>query len=148
MNICRLVYMSERTPSAALDITQIIEKSRQNNARAGVTGFLMFDGEYFAQALEGSRAAVTHTYNRIVGDPRHRNLHLISCMDVKERLFPEWAMGLLDGIPPETRERFLGHFTLERVHPNTITIERLLYFLQTLAAETAAFNRSRSALQT
>jgi hypothetical protein len=144
MNICRLVYMSERTPSAPLDITQIIETSRRNNSSAGVTGFLMFDGEYFAQALEGTRMAVTHTYNRIVGDGRHQNIHLISCMDVKERLFPGWAMGLLDGIPPETRERFLAHFTIERLHPNTITIERLLYFLQTLAAETAAFDRARS----
>jgi len=143
MNICRLVYMSERNPSSGLDITGLIQTSRENNARVGVTGFLMFDGEYFAQALEGKRSAVTHTYNRIVGDVRHHNLHLISCMDVKERLFPGWSMGLLDGIPREARERFLAHFTIERVNPNSITIERLLYFMQTLAVETEAMERMR-----
>lgn len=137
MTICRLVYMSERNMSAALDVQQIIMTSRRNNARVGVTGFLMFDGEYFAQALEGSRTYVTHTYNRIIGDSRHQNLHLISCMDVQERLFPNWSMGLLDGIPSETRERFLAQFTIERVNPNKITLERMLFFLQTLAAETA-----------
>ncbi len=145
MNICRLVYMSQRNQSAALDVKQIIETSRKNNSRVGVTGFLMFDGEYFAQALEGSRTAVTHTYNRIAGDLRHINMHLIACSDVKERLFPNWAMGLLDGIPPEARERFLAHFTIDRVNPNTITIERLLYFLQTLAVETEAIERRRAA---
>ncbi len=129
--------------SAALDIDQIIKTSRRNNARVGVTGFLMFDGEYFAQALEGTRSAVTHTYNRIAGDLRHVNMHLISCLDVNERLFPDWSMGLLDGIPPDIRDRFLAHFTIERVNPNTITIERLLYFLQTLAAETASQERGK-----
>jgi len=136
--------MSEREPQAALDINAIIQNSRENNARAGVTGFLMFDGEYFAQALEGTRSAVTLTYNKIAGDTRHRNLHLISCMDVKERLFPGWAMGLLDGIPREAREKFLATFTIERLHPNSITLERLLYFLQTLAVETKAIERMRA----
>jgi hypothetical protein len=145
MKLCRLVYMSERNMSAALDVTQLIDVSRRNNSRLGVTGFLMFDGEYFAQALEGTRSAVTHTYNRIAGDLRHLNLHLISCLDVQERLFPGWAMGLLDGIPPEARERFLGHFTIERVNPNSITIERLLFFLQALAVETAAVERLKRA---
>ncbi len=142
MNICRLVYMSERDASATLDLVQLIEVARDRNSRVNVTGFLMFDGEYFAQALEGTRSSVTHIYNRIAADKRHHNLHLISCMDAKERLFPGWSMGLLDGIPREARERFLGYFTIERVNPNTITLERLLYFLQTLAVETAAAHRA------
>lgn len=145
MNICRLVYMSERNLSAALDVNHIIATSRKNNARVGVTGFLMFDGVYFAQVLEGSRSAVTHTYNRLVGDSRHLNMHLISCSDVKERLFPGWSMGLMDGISPEIRERFLAHFTLERVNPELITLERLLYFLQSLALEVDKVETKRAA---
>jgi hypothetical protein len=116
-------------------MTQIIETSRKNNAKANVTGFLMFDGAYFAQVLEGTRSSVTHTYNRIVNDNRHIGLHLISCIDVNERLFPGWWMGLLEGIPQEAREKFLAYFTIERVDPNKITLDRLLYFLQSLAVE-------------
>ncbi len=138
--------MSERNLSAGLDLEQIITTSRRNNARHGVTGFLMFDGAYFAQALEGGRAAVTHTYNRIAGDLRHLNMHLISCMDVQERLFPNWDMGLVDGISHESRERFLAHFTVDRVNPNTIPVERLMYFIQTVAAETVAKGRLSSPL--
>lgn len=138
MTICRLVYMSSRNFSVPLDLQAILQISRKNNARIGVTGFLLFDGDIFAQALEGTRAAVTTTYNRISMDPRHNAIHLISCTDVQERLFPSWSMGLLDRISPAARERFLAHFTIERVHPNRISSDRLLFFLQTLAAEMPA----------
>jgi hypothetical protein len=56
-------------------------------------------------------------------------------VDAQERLFPEWSMGLLDRITPEARDKFLTHFTIERVHPNKISSDRLLFFLQTLAAD-------------
>jgi hypothetical protein len=135
MTICRLVYMSSRNLSAPLDLQNLIATSRRNNSRVSVTGFLLFDGDVFAQALEGTRADVTHTYNRITMDARHNSIHLISCVDVQERLFPNWSMGLLDRITPAARERFLTHFTIERVHPNRISADRLLFFLQTLAAE-------------
>jgi hypothetical protein len=135
--------MSERNLSMSIDIEQIIATSRRNNSRVGVTGFLMYDGAYFAQVLEGKRSAVTHTYNRIAADLRHYNIHFVSCIDVKERLFPGWHMGLVEGMPVEKREKFLSYFTLERINPENITLERLLYFLQALAAEVrdADYNR-------
>lgn len=138
MTICRLVYMSSRNFSSTLDLKQLIQTSRRNNAKVAVTGFLLFDGDVFAQCLEGSRSAVTHTYNRICTDLRHTDLHLISCVDAQERLFPEWSMGLLDRISPEARDKFLTHFTIERVHPNKISSDRLLFFLQTLASDLPA----------
>ncbi len=138
MTICRLVYMSSRNLSVPLDLEGLITTSRGNNSRVGVTGFLLFDGDVFVQALEGTRAAVTHTYNRITTDPRHLSIHLISCVDVQERLFANWLMGLLDRISPEARNKFLAHFTIERVRPNRISPDRLLFFLQTLAAEMPA----------
>ncbi len=135
MTICRLVYMSERNMSVSMDVEQIIKTSVKNNSRVGVTGFLMFDGNYFTQILEGSRASVTHTYNRIVGDNRHMNIHLINCTDVNDRLFPQWCMGLIDAIPTEVRDRFLTYFTLERSSPNNVPVDRLLFCMQSLAQE-------------
>ena len=60
---------------------------------------------------------------------------MISFADAKERLFARWSMGLLDGVPPEARDRLLARFTLESINPNTVTIERILYVLQSLSAE-------------
>jgi Sensors of blue-light using FAD len=141
VTICRLVYLSSRNFSIPLDLQGILETSRRNNARVGVTGFLLFDGDVFAQALEGTRAAVTHTYNRLSTDPRHTSLHMISFMDVQERLFPNWSMGLMDRISREARQKFLSSFTVERAHPNKISPERLLFFMQTVAADVPEVER-------
>lgn len=42
-----------------------------------------------------------------------------------------------------TIECFLTHFTIERINPNSITIEPLLYFMQKVAAETEAMELVR-----
>ena len=146
MRISRLVYISERNAGIPLNIAGLIQKSRRNNANAGVTGFLISDGDYFAQLLEGSRSAVTDTYNRIAGDPRHHRLHIVSCMDVKRRLFPHWAMGLLDGIPLEARKALLSNFNIECFDQNTIPVERLLPFFAMMAAHTKAREQSAMVL--
>lgn len=85
--------------------------------------------------LEGSRADVSSIYHRIATDPRHINLILLSCSDVRERLFPTWSMGLHEGTSPRTREIFLRYFSKDRIDPETISVDSLLDVLQDVAAE-------------
>jgi hypothetical protein len=77
-------------PAAAID--EILTASRRNNAAAGVTGLLLYDGYRFLQALEGEAAAVTKVYKRIKADPRHRAIVLLSSREISERAFGDWAM--------------------------------------------------------
>ena len=51
MTSYRLVYTSSRNSSTKLDLQQLIQTSRRNGAQVAVTGFLLFDGDVFAQAL-------------------------------------------------------------------------------------------------
>ena len=67
--------------SAALDsglskeaLEEILEQSRTNNAKAGITGILLFDSGAFFQVLEGGDEAVEALYARIQGDPRHHSV--------------------------------------------------------------------------
>ena len=46
--------------------------------------------------LEGGRSAVNRLYNRIVADPRHRHVELLSYQQIDERHFAGWAMGQVD----------------------------------------------------
>ena len=46
-------------------IGQILAVSRRNNARAGITGALMYSGSAFAQVLEVPRLAVEAIFERI-----------------------------------------------------------------------------------
>ncbi|SFL82740.1 BLUF domain-containing protein [Methylorubrum salsuginis] len=93
----RLVYYSRnRTAGApeAVDgtIRGILETSRVNNARVGVTGALMFNAGCFAQVLEGPTSAVEATFERIQQDERHGDVALLAYDVVENRLFTDWSM--------------------------------------------------------
>ena len=89
----QLTYISTATAgmSEAM-VAEILRASRANNAAAGVTGLLLYDGYRFLQALEGPAAAVNTIYQRVKADPRHRAVVLLSSREVAERSFGTWAM--------------------------------------------------------
>lgn len=90
----QLVYISSvKGPAAAIDPEAILQASRRNNARAGVTGLLYYDGRRFLQALEGEVAAVERVYRHIAADSRHHALVILSDRTVDAREFGDWAMG-------------------------------------------------------
>ena len=92
--LVRLMYAS-RTSEAfkAEGLSAILKKSTTNNPSVGVTGVLCFSGEVFLQVLEGGRSQVSALYNRIAGDPRHRDVVMLSYEEIDERSFAGWAMG-------------------------------------------------------
>lgn len=89
----QLTYISTGTSAFGdSDVNAILTASRRNNAAAGVTGLLLYDGRRFLQALEGETAMVHRTYERIKADRRHRAVVLLSSRDVEARSFGEWSM--------------------------------------------------------
>lgn len=143
MSLTRLIYFSEYDRSKGLDIDELLFISRRKNRAANVTGFLFFDGAYFVQALEGARVDVSNTYHRIVSDERHRNLILITCFEIRSRLFAGWSMGLHEGIDMTTRDALLSAFSLGALDPTNITVEDTQFFLQTLARKLQEYKISR-----
>lgn len=137
MNLTRLVYYSQRNPSISLNVEELLGVCQRNNSAMNVTGILHYNGNYFLQVLEGGRAEVSSIYHRIASDPRHVNIILISCMDVRERIFPTWSMGLHEGMDAETRNIFLRYFPSNTVNPESVSTESLLDFLQDVSAELA-----------
>jgi hypothetical protein len=96
--IHQLIYYSKSTwkdgdPSLLVQLRDIVTSAQRNNARAGVTGFLIFDKTWFVQILEGDRANVNEIYNKISRDKRHGGLNIINMRDAETRSFPSWAMG-------------------------------------------------------
>lgn len=137
MNLTRLVYYSQRNPSISLNVEELLGVCQRNNSAMNVTGILHYNGNYFLQVLEGGRAEVSSIYHRIASDPRHVNIILISCMDVRERIFPTWSMGLHEGMDAETRSIFLRYFPSNTVNPEAVSTDSLLDFLQDVSAELA-----------
>jgi len=92
--IYKLVYVS--TAHEALSeavLAEILDKSRFNNQRAGITGLLLYcEGSIF-QLLEGEKEAVERLYNRILKDPRHSGVIRLLTEEGGTRNFPDWTMG-------------------------------------------------------
>jgi len=89
----QLVYIStSREPITDRLLDDILSTSRRNNDRAGVSGLLVAGGRRFLQALEGPAAAVLATYARIAADSRHFAVVQLSCRQVSDRQFGDWAM--------------------------------------------------------
>ena len=89
----QLTYISTASPGTTPAMVQtILSASRRNNAAANVTGLLLYDGQRFLQALEGTPEAVQAVYERVKVDPRHRAVVLLSRREIEKRAFGDWAM--------------------------------------------------------
>ncbi len=92
--LVRLLYASRAAEGTNTDaLAAILKKSKAANPAEGITGVLCFSGGIFLQALEGGRMQVNRLYGRIVADPRHRDVVLLSYEEIDERMFAGWSMG-------------------------------------------------------
>ncbi|TXN01105.1 blue light sensor protein [Methylobacterium sp. WL64] len=96
----RLVYASKNLfHGSEAELTavvgQILAASQRNNARADVTGALMFNAGAFAQVLEGPRQGVEETFERIQCDGRHGDVTVLQCGPTESRNFANWSMAFV-----------------------------------------------------
>ena len=96
MKIVRLVYASRLANDMGPDaLGKIIDVSRRNNQKLGITGALCYSPRGFLQILEGPADAVNELYRRIVQDPRHTNPTLLEFAVVPFREFESWSMAYI-----------------------------------------------------
>lgn len=132
MSLVSLIYTSEMT--ASTDFMDILEVSRKNNERDGITGVLLFCNNHVIQCLEGGREAVNETFARIVRDKRHQNPLLVDYRTISVRLFSKWSMGYM----PEssvTRATLLKYAVSQDFEPRLLSGESCLGMLVELAQE-------------
>ncbi|SDO65604.1 Sensors of blue-light using FAD [Methylobacterium phyllostachyos] len=111
-DLYRLVYASKnllRGPEAdvSAEVRQILDASQRNNQAVGVTGALMFNAGAFAQVLEGPRAGVEATFERIQRDLRHSDVTVLQCGPTESRGFANWSMAFV-GQSAGGQARFSG----------------------------------------
>ncbi|VWX37412.1 Blue light sensor protein [Limnobacter sp. 130] len=96
----RLLYCSQAKPDFTKEtLDEILLISRKNNSTAGITGVLVHGGGMFMQVLEGPEQQVLRTYMKILDDKRHTDSRIIHISPVKERLFDNWTMGVIEAEP-------------------------------------------------
>lgn len=135
-----LVYTSAATRLMSdTELTDLLTKAREKNARLDITGMLIYHDGNFLQVLEGRDAAVRRLYDTIARDPRHTGIIKIIDRPVQERQFSEWAMAFRQLSDSEIRQlpgysRFLdSSWTGEGVKDHaSLAYQLLLSFRETV----------------
>ncbi len=90
----QISYISTATrPMTQEDLEQILRSSRENNARMGITGMLLYGNNTFIQILEGEETAVNKLIASIKKDPRHTDFQVLNKKTVDRREYADWSMG-------------------------------------------------------
>ena len=88
-----LIYVSHAANGLkSSDLHDILKKAHEVNANLGITGLLLYKNKRFMQLIEGQEDAVRGLYQKILQDPRHRDLIVLQEDTEPERQFPGWSM--------------------------------------------------------
>lgn len=93
MEQCIVYFSKSVRPFDENDLSAILQKSHQNNARTGITGVLLYVRGSIIQVLEGEKAALEALYKRIEQDRRHVEVAQVLNRPITRRLFANWSMG-------------------------------------------------------
>ena len=122
-----LIYVSHAADGLkSSDLYDILNKAHEVNANLGISGLLLYKNKRFMQLIEGQEDAVRGLYQKILQDPRHRDLIVLQEDTEPERQFPGWSMAFrnLNALPSadklESGEIEFADDALER-HSNKAT---------------------------
>lgn len=99
MRLWKISYTSIATlpeETANADTLVICAFSEQYNVLHGITGVLTLHKGRFAQVLEGPEEALRKLMRRIMADPRHHTIQVISDGPIVKRRYAEWSMAYRD----------------------------------------------------
>jgi hypothetical protein len=100
---CVIYVSAAKAPMAREDLRRLLETSRANNQRRGITGMLVYKDGNFMQAIEGEEQEVRALQRTISADPRHHRVLELLATTIATRSFAEWTMGFRDLRDPELR---------------------------------------------
>ena len=92
--LVRCLYASRiATPLSPAGLDVILEQSRKNNPKRGITGLLCHTHDSFVQVVEGGREPVSELLEAIYRDDRHGQVTILMFEEIAERRFGNWTMG-------------------------------------------------------
>ncbi|MFN3226247.1 MAG: BLUF domain-containing protein [Hyphomicrobiales bacterium] len=109
MPLYTITYISRapevRGEQRRIFLGNLVKQADKNNIPQGVSGCLIHVDDYFIQVMEGPRAALSTTYNRIAQDERHHEINLVHAGPAVTRQFTSPSLAAFD-IASETNPVF------------------------------------------
>jgi hypothetical protein len=105
------------------DLDEILNQSRVNNKKLGITGLLLFVEDKFIQVLEGERQVVKDLYKIIQNDTRHRNVNKLIEGNIENRNYPDWSMAFKSMTGDQVKQKTGFEDILEYFKKNILSDE-------------------------
>ncbi|MGU3537262.1 BLUF domain-containing protein [Methylobacterium sp. A54F] len=91
-SLVHLIYFSRLNLSSdaqlrAGQIGDITRQAQKKNEFSVITSFLIIEGNFAIQVIEGERVSVHETFNRIAEDQRHRDVQICEWREIAKREF-------------------------------------------------------------
>ena len=94
MPLLSLIYVSSATQLLSSEqLLALLQTSRRNNERDGVTGMLLYKDGNIMQAIEGEEEVIHRLHAKILRDSRHCGVLTLLERNIPERQFGDWSMG-------------------------------------------------------
>ncbi len=95
--LVRVLYVSRAVgPQTTAVTSAILSTARAHNPVHGIGGVLCQGQGLYLQVLEGERSAINHLYARILLDPRHKDVEMLSLQEITRPRYPDWSMAHVD----------------------------------------------------
>jgi hypothetical protein len=143
MILIRLTYFSRSQLDQNRDgrVCEITEASAINNRRDDITSALICDHHWFAQVLEGPESIVSLTFERILRDPRHSDVSLVTMQPIAERRYADYAIVAI----PRSKDNddlFRHYCEDERFDPRQMRADRLCDLIEAVVQRGAKGGQS------
>lgn len=88
------LYVSKTSqPMSAEQLLSLLMQCRTSNEARGITGMLLYSAGTFLQAIEGEDDVIEDLLGKIVQDPRHEDIKVLSKKAINARQYTDWSMG-------------------------------------------------------
>lgn len=139
--LVRCLYASRiSTLIAPSSLDDILDQSRKNNPKHGITGLLCHTHDSFVQVVEGGREQISLLLRSIYLDNRHQHMTILSFEEITERRFGNWTMGRVnvDSINAAT---LLKYSETAAIDPFSCSSQAMMSLLTELIATGSIVNR-------
>jgi hypothetical protein len=139
--LVRCLYASRiSTPHAASALDEILEQSRKNNPKHGITGLLCHTHDSFVQVVEGGREPISDLLRSIYRDGRHQQMTILMFEEIAERRFGNWTMGRVN-VESINAAVLLKYCEKTALDPFTCSSHAMMSLLMDLSATGSIVNR-------
>lgn len=133
-NYVRLTYASTTTSKPVTireDLVAILNEAQMHNSNHGICGVLFYGNDYFFQCIEGRKFEIDSLYEKLLKDPRHKDVALLSYSPINKPRFTGWNMKYV--LQESSIVEFFESNQWQRFNPYALDEDLIEPFLNILA---------------